>query len=353
VRFESEVTKTAALGIFNRGDRAVIGTFPGKRIEHNYQTNIVDICPVGAFTSKDFRFKQRVWFLKDKPSICPGCSTGCHVDVYGKPETRTFYRLKPRESDVNQFWMCDTGRLTYKHLNIENRVRFSVISAETRKRAKLAEAYGDLAKKLRETDAKNIALLVAPQYTNEEFREFFQFFVKQLQVSTVFEWREPTEDLTAFDGILYRGDRNPNSVGLRQVMREFGLVSAAQPVGDNAKATGLCPLPGFNDLAAARPRVVIALAPEVLMQYPSIESQMSLLGEIDYVSLWTTSADLAAKKSIKHVLPMKGFAEKTGTFLNFEGKVGQLQEVFPSAVEDARDVGETVVALGEVLSRFA
>ncbi len=71
VRFEQEVTKTGALGIFDRGDRAIIGTYPGKQIDHNYTTNLVDICPVGAFTSKDFRFKQRVWFLEDKSTTCP------------------------------------------------------------------------------------------------------------------------------------------------------------------------------------------------------------------------------------------------------------------------------------------
>jgi NADH-quinone oxidoreductase subunit G len=337
VRFEAEVTKTAALGIFNRGDRAVIGTYPGKKISHQYQTNIVDICPVGAFTSKDFRFKQRVWFLKHKPTICPGCSTGCHVDVYGKPDTRTYYRIKPRESEVNQFWMCDTGRKTYKHLNLENRLRGAITSNAMRKRATLEEAYQVLAEKIKAAKVEDLALLVAPQYTCEEYQKFFEFFVSKLKITKVFEWREPTEDRKAFDGILYRGDKNPNSWGLRQALEEQGLVKPGQEV------------PGFNDVAASGATCVIALAPEILFQFPSLKSQLALLEEISFVSLWTTSADLASSKKIKHALPMKGFAEKTGTFLNFEGKVGLLQEAFPSAVEDARDVSETVISLGEVL----
>ena len=100
VRFEDEVTKTGALGIFDRGDRAIIGTYQDRRIEHNYTTNLVDICPVGAFTSKDFRFKKRVWFTQDVQTICPGCSTGCAIDLAFNADLKRYYRIKPRFSDV-------------------------------------------------------------------------------------------------------------------------------------------------------------------------------------------------------------------------------------------------------------
>ncbi|MCJ8278093.1 MAG: 2Fe-2S iron-sulfur cluster-binding protein [Bdellovibrionales bacterium] len=72
VRFTEEVSKTNELGIFNRGDHSEIGTYAGKPLDNKYSINTVDICPVGALTSKDFRFRQRVWFLKDKPSVCTG-----------------------------------------------------------------------------------------------------------------------------------------------------------------------------------------------------------------------------------------------------------------------------------------
>jgi NADH-quinone oxidoreductase subunit G len=82
VRFTEEVTETNELGIFNRGDRSEIGTFKDKPLANKYSLNTVDICPVGALTSKDFRFRQRVWYLKEADSICPGCSTGCSIKVY-------------------------------------------------------------------------------------------------------------------------------------------------------------------------------------------------------------------------------------------------------------------------------
>ncbi len=339
VRFEQEVTKTGALGIFNRGDRAVVGTYPDKKIEHNYQDNLVDICPVGAFTSRDFRFKQRVWFLKDQPAVCPGCSTGCHVKVYGKPQVRTYFRVKPRESEVNGHWMCDVGRKTYKHLNQDQRLRFAVADTGTGGRARVSvpEAISSLAVQLRGVAASDIALLVSPQYTCEEYDALFDFFVKKLGVSKVFQWREPTEKLEAFDGLLYRGDHNPNTFGLSEALSKVGLPKDVKN--------------GFDDLARSGAKVVVALAPEIEFQFPSLPAQLQRLSELAFVSVWTTSSSAYNVKGLRHLVPLKGFAEKKGTFRNYQGKAGELTKPFPAAVDEAKDVVEVVTALAEVWAR--
>ena len=339
VRFEDEVTKTGALGIFNRGDRSVIGTFPDRKIHHNYQDNLVDICPVGAFTSRDFRFKQRVWFLKEKSAICPGCSTGCHVKVHAKPEVRTYFRLKPEESSVNGHWMCDKGRKTYAHMNQDQRLRFAALTDETsgqRKKAVLSEAIAALASKLAETDAGDIALLVSPSYTNEEYAALFDFFVGKHGVKKVFQWREPTEKVDEFDGILYRGDHNPNTRGLAEALKQHGLPHEVKN--------------GFDDLARSGAQVVIALAPELAFQYPSLADQLTKLAELSFVSLWTIVGSADRVKGLSHLLPMKGYAEKRGTFLNYAGGAGELASPFPAGADDARDVVETVAALADVLA---
>ena len=336
VRFEEEVTKSDALGIFDRGDRAIIGTYPGRKITHNYQTNLVDICPVGAFTSRDFRFKQRVWFLKDKPAVCPGCSAGCHVDVFGKPDTRTYFRLKPRESAVNGHWMCDSGRDMYRHLNQDRRLRGAFfVKGGAQKDASFDEALRELAAKLAGTAAGDIALLVSAQYTVEEYDAFFAHFVGKLGVKKVFQWREPTEKIDTFDGILQRGDGNANTRGLLDAMKKHGI-SASGPANE------------FDKLIAARPRVVIALAPEVPQTFPSLKGQMERLSELDFVSLWTINGEAAWLKKLTHALPMKGFAEKRGTFINHAGTAGSLDAPFPCPVTDARDVAEVVTALADV-----
>lgn len=341
VRFEETVTKTNALGIFNRGDRAVVGTYPDRKIHHNYQDNLVDICPVGAFTSRDFRFKQRVWFLKDKPAVCPGCSTGCAVKVYAKPEVRTYFRLKPREDQsVNGHWMCDVGRKTYKHLNQEVRLRSGITSdAKGRRRVRADEAIAALAMQIAQVDAADIALLVSPQYTNEEYAAFFSYFVEKLGVKKVYQWREPTEKLDDFDGLLYRGDHNANTRGLAEALKAVGLPDTVKN--------------GFDDCVRSGAKLVVALAPELSFQFPSLEAQLKALEALAFVSVWTIDGAIWKYQAIKHALPMKGFAEKHGSFKNHTGQLRELTDPFPSAAEDARSVSEAVAALAEVVERMA
>ena len=106
VRFTDEVSKTHELGIFNRGDHSEIGIFKDKPLDNNYAINTVDICPVGALTSKDFRFRQRVLYLKTANSVCTGCSTGCNTYVDYNEEG--IFRVRPRYNEkINGYWMCD------------------------------------------------------------------------------------------------------------------------------------------------------------------------------------------------------------------------------------------------------
>ncbi|MGB9802155.1 MAG: 2Fe-2S iron-sulfur cluster-binding protein, partial [Arcobacter sp.] len=86
VRFCSDITGTNELGVINRADHSVIGTFPGRPLSNPYAMNVVDLCPVGALTSKDFRFKQRVWFMETFNAICNGCSKGCNIFVDHRKE---------------------------------------------------------------------------------------------------------------------------------------------------------------------------------------------------------------------------------------------------------------------------
>jgi NADH-quinone oxidoreductase subunit G len=129
VRFCEEVTGTGEMGIFRRGDRAEIGIAPGRELNNNYSLNTVDICPVGALTSRDFRFVKRVWLLKSTSAVCPGCSTGCNVRV--DHEADRIYRLKPRRNDaVNGPWMCDLGRMEYRGVHTETRLAAPLLRRE-------------------------------------------------------------------------------------------------------------------------------------------------------------------------------------------------------------------------------
>jgi NADH-quinone oxidoreductase subunit G len=339
VRFEKEVTKTDALGIFDRGDHAIIGTYPGKKLTHNYTANLVDVCPVGAFTSKDFRFKQRVWFLQDKPAVCPGCSTGCSVDVYGKEETGTYYRMKPREGEPNGHWMCDTGRGMYRHLNQEVRQRFAVIQDQGRRKdVSVGDALVVLAKKLKGVKSDDVALLVSAQYTNEEYDALLSFFVGQMGVKKVFQWREPTEKIEDFDGLLLRGDRNANTAGLLASLKKYGITQGS-------------PKNQFEDLAKSGSKVVVALVPEIPSSFPSLKAHLMSLAELDFVSFWTVNGEVDGIKSAKHIVPIRGFAEKRGTFINAKGNEGHLTTPFQCPVEGSLCVKDTTTKLSEAYAK--
>ncbi|MFQ5351457.1 MAG: 2Fe-2S iron-sulfur cluster-binding protein [Candidatus Binatia bacterium] len=121
VRFLDEVTHTHELGITERGDHSELTLATGTSVDNPYAVNVVDICPVGALTSREFRFQARVWYLEATDSVCAGCSTGCAVELYSRGDR--IYRIKPRANPaVNGYWMCDAGRRLYKVNEGEHRL---------------------------------------------------------------------------------------------------------------------------------------------------------------------------------------------------------------------------------------
>jgi len=116
VRFLDEVAGTDEVGIDLRGEKSTLIVKGDGKLTSPYQMNIIDICPVGALTSRDFRFKSRLWFMKFTETICTTCARGCNV-VLGSRDDRVL-RMVPRYNPaVNDHWMCDHGRLHYAFVN--------------------------------------------------------------------------------------------------------------------------------------------------------------------------------------------------------------------------------------------
>src|SRR5258706_2434875 len=169
IRFTKDVVGDDALGIVSRGSYSTLTAFPGKAFDNNYTLNTVDICPVGALTSKDFRFKMRVWFLKESKSICTSCATGCNI-VIGSREEK-IYRYEPRENDaVNACWMCDYGRLNYKWIGRADRLLEPRRPQSTggTSVAPWTEIVGGLGRKLAQVQPGRIAIIGSARQTNEE-----------------------------------------------------------------------------------------------------------------------------------------------------------------------------------------
>ena len=313
VRFTDEVSKTSELGIFNRGDRSEIGCVPGKPLDNNYSLNTVDICPVGALTSKDFRFRQRVWYLKEADSICPGCSTGCNVKVSYNEEG--LWRVKPRENkEVNGYWMCDTGRDTYKFVNLKSRLTAARVGHRGAwQDVTPADAARSAGLRLREVAEKHgpdsVALVVTGQYTNEEYQDLFKFFVLTLKSKNIFHWINNPEKLNEFDGLLFRGDRNPNTKGLEAALNTAGVKGKWEDLQT-----------GMNN---RKIKAVLVAGPENQSVFPDMQEKVTLLAHAESL-VWLTAGSSPMLDQLggeTWQIPLKTYIEKAGSFTNHAGKV--------------------------------
>ncbi len=307
VRFTTEVSKTDELGIFNRGDRSEIGTHAGKPLDNKYSLNTVDICPVGALTSKDFRFRQRVWYLKDSDTICTGCSTGCNVKVYYNKEG--LFRVKPVYNEkVNGHWMCDEGRDMYKWVNRESRLATGL---KRENGALTMAAPGALVKELSATLKKyspeEIGLVLTGQYTVEEYDTLIGTFASEFKTKNIFHWVNNKESFEAFDGILLRGDKNPNTKGLLKVLDKHGV----QALWSDLE----------KKLAEKKIKVLIVAGPENGFVFPDVDQKLKLFAGAQQV-IWLGSyryEALDAMTNVSHQIPLKTCVEKEGTFINHDG----------------------------------
>jgi len=125
VRFTREISGTGELQVINRGNHAEIDIFPGQPCNNKLAGNVVEICPVGALCSKDFLYKQRVWWLQTANSVCPNCSTGCSTFVDQNDDR--VYRLRARPNPEAQgSFMCDLGRFGWKYVHREDRLSIPI-----------------------------------------------------------------------------------------------------------------------------------------------------------------------------------------------------------------------------------
>ena len=310
VRFCDEVTDTNELGIFERGDSAQIATFPGKQLDNPYAGNTVDICPVGALTSKDFRFKIRVWFLQETPSVCPGCERGCNISVHH--HDGRVYRLKPRRNDdVNETWICDAGRFGYKSLH-ENRLRDAAARGETGELEPVAmqEALARAADLLNSCDPAAVAVLAAPQGTNEDCHLLARLTTEVLAgCRVVVTTGEPGDE----DDFLLRADKNPNTRGAR----DMGLPPPAS-AGD------------LTQLAAAIEAgdIEVLLAVDVDLKTAFGEDTFNRLASKLRSLIALSSTMNGGYETAEVLLPSAAYVERHGTFTNFQGRIQRLQAAF-------------------------
>ncbi len=313
IRFCDEIAKDDVLGFVDRGSHTVLTAHPGKRLENNYSLNTVDICPVGALTSSDFRFKMRVWFLKETKSFCTSCATGCNTLIGTREDV--IYRQTPRENDaVNSCWMCDYGRLNFDYLQSEKRLlQPQVFSHGKLSPSSWENAIKHAALQLKYFAASQIAIVASGRMTNEELWLTARL-AKLLDVHLL----DIVPHRGAGDDILLSEDRNSNTNGAKLILALTNEAGAQLP----AIAEGINSGEIKALLVLDENPIDFGLAAEQLAKLP-VFVVMNILPD-------------AGTDSATVVLPSFGFAEKRGSMINRHGRLQRLNRAITGPGE-ARD----------------
>ncbi len=311
VRFLDEVTHTGELGVFQRGNHCQIDIFPDKRVDNPYSGNVVDICPVGALTNKDFRFKARVWYLDHTPSVCTQCATGCNIDVHHR--RGQVYRFRPRQNEaVNRYWMCDEGRASFRQLHGERRLLQAMVrQADAWAPAPPDAALETVAQRLAQIrdghGPERIGALISAAASNEEAFLFARLFRDGFPGARCagLSW-SPADG--HHDDFLIDADKNPNSNGLRAL----GLELDAGEILRAAEAGELKALVLFRtDLARSQGEEWLDRVAE----------------KLDFTVVMDSDGHPTAEAA-DVLLPVATFVETTGTFTNRTRRVQLARQAF-------------------------
>jgi NADH-quinone oxidoreductase subunit G len=317
VRFMAEVAKDPVLDMRERGNLNEIVVAPGRRLDGHYTFMTEHVCPVGALTTKDFRFKARVWFLRSASVVCQGCATGCNAYLDYDPRHNKAYRHRPRDNArVNDFWMCDEGMLTYKEAH-EGRV----LGARLRGvEIPVAQALDQVRALFGGVSSSAVAIVLSAEHSLEDNWALHELGTKLLGTEGVFFAARPEG---YEDDILIHRDKNSNTRGVRSVAPE------AKPVGELV-----------GHVESGRVTHVISLGSTALVV-------RDILARATWLSLAAHEGVLPELATV--VIPVTSWAEHSGTYVNSRG----LRQVSDKALEPQGEskaawkvIGSVAAALG-------
>jgi NADH-quinone oxidoreductase subunit G len=325
VRFMETVAEDPVLNVSDRGDHALIGKFENQDLTHPWAGNVVELCPVGALLSKDFLNKARSWDMDRAASVCPGCSQGCNIVI----ETRdnVVARLRPRpNADVNQYFMCDEGRLNYRWLNRRDRVAEPLV----RRGDALIPVDWEIAidAAARTLTGRRVTAIVSPGLSNEVLYLLRRVLERcGAESEGVFAVRQgPEAPLPGVPDLAVRADRAPNVQGAELM----GFRRTDAPL--DAVRSGDVLLLADADLSAAGAAVVsgaLARAADIIVIGTTVPA-------------WAAGAGAA--------LPLANMAEDEGTFTNLRGRVQRYRQAKspPALARPGWSVlADLLVALGD------
>lgn len=317
IRFCREIIQDDVLGFVNRGSYSTLTAYPGRQLDSNYSLNTVDLCPVGALTDTDFRFKMRVWFLKPVSSICTESSVGVNTEVWSREGK--IYRITPRENDaVNDSWMADSGRRLYKQVEADNRLL-------TCKTGGADVSFGEAVAKAASIlgSAKLAIVGSAHSSVEEQFALALLAKAKKASVSIPAHAGEG-------DGILISSDRSPNTRGALVT----GLVNTL-------------PNPKLSDLESAITSGKIDALLVVREDITQAGIEAAKLAGIRIVYIGTHAN--ATSQAAQVVIPIPTVFERTGTFINQNFRIQKFNTCVPAPADmrsELKVISEIAQAIG-------
>ncbi|MBN2234637.1 MAG: (2Fe-2S)-binding protein [Opitutales bacterium] len=317
IRFCREIIKEDVLGFVNRGSYSTLTAYPGRQLDSNYSLNTVDLCPVGALTDTDFRFKMRVWFLKPVSSICTESSVGVNTEVWSREGK--IYRITPRENDaVNDSWMADSGRRLYKQVEADNRLL-------TCKTGGADVNFGEAVTKAASIlgSAKLAIVGSAHSSVEEQFALALLAKAKKASVSVPAHVGEG-------DSILISSDRSPNTRGALVT----GLVNTL-------------PNPTLSDLESAitSGKIDALLVVREDITQAGIEAAKLAGVRIVYIGTHANATSQAAQV----VIPIPTVFERNGTFINQNFRIQKFNTCVPAPADmrsELKVISEIAQAIG-------
>ncbi len=312
IRFSKEVAKDDVLGFIDRGSYSTLTCYPGKQLANNYSLNTVDICPVGALTSTDFRFKMRVWFLKQTNSIDTESSVGANTVVWSREGA--IYRITPRRNDeVNDTWIADSGRELFKAVKASDRLTAIKVNGNESSLEIAVNAALHFCKD------GGVAVVGSGRSSVEE-----QFLTRKLAESLKAS-AHLVSRVAKGDGLLVSADRNPNVRGALVT----GLISAlpSQQLGGLAA-----------EVDAGKIKTIISVG-EDLAEAGLTPAQLAKISVI-YLGTHANATSAAAKV----VIPTLTMFEKSGSLVNQQFRL----QKFAKAVPGPQGATDDLVVLAQL-----
>jgi NADH-quinone oxidoreductase subunit G len=321
IRFVDEVPKTSELGIVNRGHESTISIFPGVRLDNDYSGNVSDICPVGALTLKEFRFQQRVWFLKKTESICHGCARGCNMTV--EHNKGRIYRFMPRDNaELNKTWMCDEGRFSFNYYQ-DNRLTEVKVGSTVQT---LAQGIDQLAKLLESVKPEEVAGIASPAGALEDNYLMKKLFEKRFKVKNLAApfWGKPGDE----DHILKLADKTPNRQGLKllEIDTEGNDLLARIEKGEFKAVIIMHNNPFGQDEARAE----------------------KVYGKVKNLIVLSVHNTKVVQKGTM-VFPLRTFIEKNGTFVNATSRLQRFRQAIEPESQDVIEASLWIARLAKAL----